>query len=424
VVALFRSAKARLGLIVVGRYPVAMITSLLLSVLLAAPAQEVPAPDPDPLAKAPTVSAAQITKAQKRAVQILLALQESMDDDSGEAVLDEWPYEGVYRVRGEIPSGYRVGGTSIVAEALLESSEARKQREVRKAVERALDFVLEMLETRDMQSGFKGTYDVRGWGHTYALSFMLTMRRLEAVPKGKEDVVDLTVRWLVETLTATEIIENGGWNYSRRAGAKKPNAPSPFMTAPTLMTLFEAKRQGESVSDDVINRGLGALESARHGESGAFVYAGSAGRRAEDVPGAIGRMPVSELTLHLAGRGSLDRIRASIDAFFEHWEWLEIRRRQNGTHIPPYGIAPYYFFYAHRYVAAAIEALPEAERADYRAKLYSLLWMIREDSGGWNDRVFPRSENFGTAMTLFALQAPGAPAPAGWAPTLAEPPVK
>ena len=24
-----------------------------------------------------------------------------------------------------------------------------------------------------MQSGFKGTYDVRGWGHTYALSFML-----------------------------------------------------------------------------------------------------------------------------------------------------------------------------------------------------------------------------------------------------------
>lgn len=401
-----------------------MIISFLLGVLLTFPAQDAPTPDPDPLAKAPSVSADQLEKARKRSVQILLALQESLDEEGADAVLDEWPYEGVYRVGGEIPTGYRVGGTSIVAEALLESPDARELAEVRRAVDRALDFVLEMLEARDMRSGFKGTYDVRGWGHTYALSFLLTLRRLDVVPEGKDEVVDLTVRWLIETLSATEIVENGGWNYSRRAGAEKPNAPSPFMTAPTLLTLFEAKRQGEAVSDEVIDRGLSALEAARDAESGAYVYAGAAGRRAEEVPGAIGRMPVSELALHLAGRGSTDRIRASIDAFFEHWEWLEVRRRQHGTHIPPYGIAPYYFFYAHRYAAQAIESLPEAERAGYRTKLYSLLWMIREDSGGWNDRVFPRSENFGTAMTLLALLAPDAPEPAGWAPTPAEPPAK
>src|SRR5438552_2572070 len=29
-----------------------------------------------------------------------------------------WPYEGVYRVSGEIPAGYRVGGTALVAGAL------------------------------------------------------------------------------------------------------------------------------------------------------------------------------------------------------------------------------------------------------------------------------------------------------------------
>ena len=78
------------------------------------------------------------------------------------------------------------------------------------------------------------------------------------------------------------------------------------------------------------------------------------------------------------------------------------------------GIAPYYFFYAHRFAAQAIEFLPEAERAGYRAKLYSLLWHVREEDGGWNDRVFPRSENFGTAMTLFALNEPVAARPAGW----------
>jgi hypothetical protein len=77
-------------------------------------------------------------------------------------------------------------------------------------------------------------------------------------------------------------------------------------------------------------------------------------------------------------------------------------------------IAPYYFFYAHRYAAQAIELLPEAEREGYRAKLLALLWKVREEDGGWNDRVFPRSECFGTAMSMMALLAPRMPAPAGW----------
>jgi len=39
---------------------------------------------------------------------------------------------------------------------------------------------------------------------------------------------------------------------------------------------------------------------------------------------------------------------------------------------------------------------------------------VREEDGGWNDRVFPRSESFGTAMSMLALLAPRMPAPAGW----------
>jgi len=45
-------------------------------------------------------------------VQMLLQSQEG--DEKA-----EWPYEGVYRVQGEIPIGYRVGGTSICAIALI-----------------------------------------------------------------------------------------------------------------------------------------------------------------------------------------------------------------------------------------------------------------------------------------------------------------
>ena len=46
----------------------------------------------------------------RQAVAQLIAMQE----DGG-----QWPYEGVYRVRGELPIGYRVGGTAIVGGVLL-----------------------------------------------------------------------------------------------------------------------------------------------------------------------------------------------------------------------------------------------------------------------------------------------------------------
>jgi hypothetical protein len=125
-------------------------------------------------------------------------------------------------------------------------------------------------------------------------------------------------------------------------------------------------------------------------------------------------MSVCETTLYLAGRGSLEHIRGSIDAFFEHWGELEKRRKQKGTHEGPYKIAPYFFYYAHRYAAQAIEMLPESERASYRQKLYRLLWSVREEDQGWNDRVFPRSESFGTAMALMALLEPERERPARW----------
>ena len=79
-------------------------------------------------------------------------------------------------------------------------------------------------------------------------------------------------------------------------------------------------------------------------------------------------------------------------------------------------IAPYYFHYAHTYVAQAIEMLPEAERPPLREKLRALYWKTREKDGGWNDRVFPRSEGYGTAMAILGLLMPELPPPARWQP--------
>ena len=131
------------------------------------------------------------------------------------------------------------------------------------------------------------------------------------------------------------------------------------------------------------------------------------------IPGAIGRMVSAESALLLGGAGESERVRLAVDAFLRDWRALEARRRKTGTHTPPYGVAPYYFFYGFAAAADAIELLPPEDRGPLRTRLAEILMEIREPDGSWNDRVFERSRAFGTAMTMHALQAPWL-APAAW----------
>jgi len=105
-----------------------------------------------------------------------------------------------------------------------------------------------------------------------------------------------------------------------------------------------------------------------------------------------------------------------VRAFFKHWDELEKRRGRQGTHSGPYGIAPYYFHFGHTYAAKAIELLPENERPELRKRLQDLYWRTRENDGGWNDRIFPRSKAYSTAMVLLGLTAPLGPPLRRWTP--------
>lgn len=372
----------------------------------AAPREEESAP--------PAAAKLDVDGAVGRAVVRIVELQESLaaPKKNGKApAANEWPYQGVYRESEDVsPIGYRVGGTAICAWALCESPQYAQSKDAQAAVERGVGFILELLEHERMSEDFIGGYDVRGWGHTYALQLFLALRAKQALPKKHAAAVERAIPALVKLLEVTEIVDTGGWNYSRRGGGKAQAPASPFMTAPTLLALYQARAQGEKVDAKVVERALTALESCRN-EQGVIPYTTAGGR--DEWPGAIGRTPVTEVALLLAGRSDVARVRTALENFFEHWEWLEKRRKGTGTHVPPYGIAPYYFFYAHTYAALAIEALPESERPALRTRLYERLFQVREPSGGWNDRVFERSENYGTAMALLAFLAPGIePAPA------------
>lgn len=346
----------------------------------------------------------------------LLAMQESFATNTVRA---EWPYEGVYRVGGSIPYGYRVGGTAIVARTLLEAPGYARDEERMAAVERACDFVCNATREPLMSPDpavYKGGYDVRGWGHCYGLRFLLALERTGSIPAGRESAVAEAITWYLQALESTEIPHAGGWNYARSPGLETPCRSSPFMTAPSVMALYEAKASGRAVDAGVLDRALTALEHCRT-ESGYVDYGsdGPAKDRPDQIPGAIGRMVATESALYLAGRSSVERLRFAVNAFIAHWPELEKRRRKNGTHEPPYMVAPYYFYYGFHHAAMAIEFLDPSERPLYRAKLAQILFSVRESDGTWNDRVFPRSANFGTAMTMTALLMPWEPKPIGLA---------
>lgn len=387
---------------------IALLASVTLSSVLAA-AQ----PALDAAAAAPPIPDT-IATAVQECQKALLSMQEAFADNPEKS---EWPYEGVYRVGGKIPFGYRVGGTAIVAQALLEAPGFSEDPSRKEAVARATAFVTKAIHEPLLSpdpSVYKGGYDVRGWGHCYGLRYLVALERAKAIPAGQEKPVAEAIAFYLAALEATEIPQAGGWNYARSPGLETPCRSSPFMTAPCVMTLFEAKAEGHAINEQVLDRALKALENCRT-ESGYIDYAsqGPARDRPDQIPGAIGRMVATESALFLAGRSDQNRLRFAVNAFLVHWPELEKRRRKNGTHEPPYAVAPYYFYYGFHHAALAIELLGERERPIYRAKLAELLFSVREEDGTWNDRVFPRSANFGTAMTMSALLKPWAPRPIG-----------
>jgi hypothetical protein len=326
-----------------------------------------------------------------RAVQELVKMQE----DGG-----QWPYEGVHRVEGDIPIGYRVGGAAVVAQTLLLA--APDDKEARAAVGRGLDYVLKGLDDPRMKPSVKDVYDVRVWGHACALEFLCHVRAAKAAgDRGKQ--VDEWAARLVKTLVEEEIA-GGGWNYANH------RAPASFVTAPVTQALLWARSQGEDVPDEVLQRARKALEAARL-DNGAFAYSGSAKDRKEEPPASAARSAVCESTLVLLGGGSRDAVQSALNAFHDHWGELEKRRKKTGTHEGPYRIAPYYFYYGHRYAAQAIELLPEKDRPRERERLLKTILKTRDEDGTWNDRVFPRSRDYGSAMVVLALLGERAPLP-------------
>lgn len=239
---------------------------------------------------------------------------------------DQWPYEGVYREdNGVLPIGYRVGGTAIVGLALIAVPGYSKDEARQAALLRGLAFILKSLDVPRMQNSFEGTYDVRGWGHIFALHLFLELAAHNLIPAVHAAAVADQTKLLVKTLCESAIPDSGGWNYSRTAGYMNPkNRASTFMTAPALQVLFLAKARGYEVSDQVIDQALASLERARS-DGGGYGYGASMQSQnavpeeklafMDKVPSSASRATACEVTLMLGGRGDQDRLHRSVLRF-------------------------------------------------------------------------------------------------------------
>lgn len=419
------------------RFTTRHVGGLMVAAMLAVPASAwaqaaEPAPrrarPATPAAPGPTVPTEEELKdIVAKSVAFLLSKQEAFEKGG---LVAEWPYEGVYRVREQgspgavIPIGYRVGGTGIVGHALIEAPGLKDDQPRLEALGRSMKFVCNAIEHPLMNPDYDGGYDVRGWGYTYGLLFLLRCEEAAIVPEDQAAEVKKACEFFIKAIQDTAISEVGGWNYARQAGKEKVSPPSPFMTAPTLDALFEAKARGYAVDTKVVATALETLVRAKT-PSGSVVYSGfGSARRNDPTPGAVGRMLASLTTLRLAEKATVSDVRGALDAFIVHWPWLDQRRAKQGTHEGPYQIAPYYFYYAHRAAGRAIEMLPENERGEYRRRVLQLLFSVRQEDGTWNDRVFPRSAGFGTASAMLTILSSQMPRPAAWKAEAGEQPIE
>src|SRR5205823_6084915 len=117
--------------------------------------------------------------------------------------------EGVYRVRGQIPIGYRVGGTALAATCLLRAPGYDKDPNRQQAIARAVSFICEQTKHPLLSADdYDGGYDVRGWGYTCALGFLLELKAAKAVPaepKETAEHIETTIKWAIDSIQKTEI---------------------------------------------------------------------------------------------------------------------------------------------------------------------------------------------------------------------------
>lgn len=179
---------------------------------------------------------------------------------------------------------------------------------------------------------------------------------------------------------------------------------NPFVTASSLIALFDAKRHGIAPEglDKVVERGLIALEVSRS-KKGAYSYYQGRGKVRTPVEASVGRSPVGEHARQLWGVAKKKDLGAAIENSFEHQEPLFLARKYD-DHTATHAYGGFFFWYSMLGRTEAILALPKGKkRTQYLQRQRDLILDLPEIDGTFLDS-HELGRCYGTGMALWCLQ--------------------
>lgn len=172
-----------------------------------------------------------------------------------------------------------------------------------------------------------------------------------------------------------------------------------FATGAVVQELLAARQAGATVPTEVTDKAAAALLTART-RNGAYVYGGGAGEGEGSLKDAAGRMPLCEGALLQLGRSDLDKLRFSLQNFWDHMARLETVRR-NDFHSDG-ELAGFFFFHSVYHATEVVALLPEDERTAHWQRFLTLLQQVPELDGSFLDS-HELGRSYGTAMALLTL---------------------
>jgi hypothetical protein len=203
--------------------------------------------------------------------------------------------------------------------------------------------------------------------------------------------------------------ETGGWNYyDFDAQTQRPSSGgTSFGTAAGLVALFDARRAGFDVSDDMVHRCLRRMNEMRLPD-GAYLY-GIDYKYLPTLPanlprGSLGRTQTSNYALRLWDDPHVDAAacRKGLDFFFRDHAAIEAGRKRPIPHTSWYQTSGYYYYFDHYYAARMIELLDV--KATYGRQMLDVILPHQEPDGSWWDYpMWDYHKPYGTAFAIMTV---------------------
>ena len=359
-----------------------------------------PVPRPDPK---------QIDAAIARGVAFLLKSQNANGSWGSER--SSRPDE-VYAPIPDAHRSFRAATTSLCISALCEVGagvESSTRPEIDRAIDRAEAWLMKILPTLRRDS-FDALYN--NWAHAYSIDAMVHLLHRHAKDPERCKQLRALIDGQIDRLRRYECVD-GGWCYYDDFDfqTQRPiGSTISFVTATVLIAFDEARHEGVSVPQKLVDRGMASILRQRKPD---FSY--DYGEYLKYLPmlpinrpgGSLGRSQSCNLAMRLWGDKKVtDKIMETwLDRLFAREMWLDLGRKKPIPHESWMQVAGYFFYYGHYYASRCIEILPPAERPERQDQLAQILLHLQQPDGTWWDFPFYNyHQAYGTSFALMTLE--------------------